>query len=290
MSLDDYSKLLDFIGKTPHDKIGILGGEPTLHPNFIDIIKISKEKNIKNSFVLFTNGIELEKYLPLLEDFSILINYNNPEYLTDIQKKKLNNTLDTMYSTGRLSREKRGFIGCNIHMNCTNYDYLWDIVDKYQLKIIRCSVVSPGGIYINWKNNKDEYFNKMKPIYLDFCQDAIKHKCKLSMDCAHIPLCYFSEEELKIVNEALDEHKTCYPVCPSVIDFTADLKVSSCFGTYTPIDYSKFSNTKSLSYYLFSKYNKPLANLNNTGKCATCESHKNGSCQGGCLAFANRPE
>ena len=38
------------------------------------------------------------------------------------------------------------------------------------LKLIRCSVVSPGGIYTDWKDKKDKYFNLMKPIYLDFCK------------------------------------------------------------------------------------------------------------------------
>ena len=290
MSLDDYNKLLDFILKNPQDRIGILGGEPTLHPNFSDIINITKQKCPVTHITLFSNGIELEKFLPELDGISILINYNNPKNLTKIQQEKLSNTLDKIYSMGRFNIENRCFIGCNIHLNCTNYDYIWDIVDKYSLKLIRCSVVSPGGIYTDWKDKKDKYFNLMKPIYLDFCKQAIIHNCKISMDCSHIPSCYFTDEEMKLVNKACDERKTCYPVCPSVVDFTVDLKATGCFGAYEPIDYNKFSNTKSLSFYLYSKFNKPLAKLNNTGKCATCEQHANGSCQGGCLAFANRPE
>ena len=290
MSLENYNKILDFILKNPQDKIGILGGEPTLHPNFSEIINITKEKCSKSHITLFTNGIELQKFLPLLDNISILINYNNPNNLNEKQYIKLTNTLDEIYRLNRFTHGGRCFIGCNLHLNCKNYDYIWKVVDKYSLNLIRCSVVSPGGIYVEWRNKKDEYFNLMKPIYLDFCQQAIIHNCKISMDCSHIPNCYFTDEELKIINKACDEHKTCYLVCPSVIDFTVDLKATACFGAYSPIDYSKFTNTKSLSYYLTAKYNKPLTKLNNTGKCATCERHANGSCQGGCLAFANRPE
>jgi uncharacterized radical SAM superfamily Fe-S cluster-containing enzyme len=38
MSLENYIKTLDFILKNPVDGIGILGGEPTLHPDFSKII------------------------------------------------------------------------------------------------------------------------------------------------------------------------------------------------------------------------------------------------------------
>ena len=79
----------------------------------------------------------------------------------------------------------------------------------------------------------------------------------------------------------------CFDFCPAILDFTTDLKVTTCFGVYNPIDFSKFTNTQSLATYLFQKQNKKLAKLNNQGKCSTCEAHKNGSCQGGCLAFSS---
>lgn len=287
MSIEDYSNLLDFILKNPNDNIGILGGEPTLHPNFIDIINITKEKCNNRKITLFTNGIELEQFLPYLNDIDLLINYNNPDNLTKIQFDKLQNSLDKAYKMGLLTEEKEGFIGCNIYLDCSNYNYIWEIVDKYSLTAIRCSVVSPSGKYIDWRNKKDEYFKLLKPIYLNFCEEALKHKCKLIMDCSHIPSCYFNEEECKLIEEVRDKKRSkSYEVCIPVLDFTTDLKVSSCFGTYAPIDFKNFSNTLSLSMYLFNNSNKKLIKSNNADKCATCEKYKNGKCQGGCLAFA----
>lgn len=291
MSLEQYDKLLDFIIKDPQCKIGILGGEPTLHPNLIDILNRTKEKCIDDrNIVLFTNGIELKKFIPYLDRISILINYNNPKDLTDIQKQKLQESLDALYELNWIDGKKVK-IGCNIHLGCSNYDFLWQIIDKYNIKIIRSSVVSPGGIYANWRNKKDEYFMALKPIYLDFCKKAIEHNCRLDRDCSQIPLCYFGEEELEIVEQVSNiPEYGCSPFCPCALDFTVNSKATSCFGAYYPIDYDKFTNPKSLTYYLYNKQNKPLTKLNNTGKCATCEQHANDSCQGGCLAFANRPE
>ena len=39
ITLDDYRKILDFLSRTPKNHIGIIGGEPTLHPHFDDILK-----------------------------------------------------------------------------------------------------------------------------------------------------------------------------------------------------------------------------------------------------------
>ena len=287
MSLEDYEKLVDFILKNPFDKIGIIGGEPTLHPQFLDILKLTKEKSIgrKQPPILFTNGIELKPYLPYLKDMNVLINYNNPNLMTQTQRNKLFEVLEESYNLGYFSNLY--MIGCNIHLNCTDYSYIWDAVEKYSIKVIRCSVVSPGGIYGGWKTKKDEYFIKLKPIFLNFCKQAKEFNCKLNFDCSYIPLCYFTDDERKLIDEVSEIIKTCNSLCPSVIDFTTDLKVTSCFGSYNPIEFEQFSNTKSLGFYLFNKFNKQLAKANNQGKCATCEAHQSGSCQGGCLSFSS---
>ena len=278
MSLKQYDELLDFILKDPNSRIGILGGEPTLHPNLIEILDKTREKCTDDRhIVLFTNGIELKKFIPHLDKISILINYNNPKDLSDIQKQKLQESLDALYELNWINGEKVK-IGCNIHLGCNNYDYLWEIVSKYNIKSIRSSVVSPGGIYTNWRDKKDEYFMTLKPIYLDFCKKAIEYNCKLDRDCSQIPLCYFNEEEIELIKLASYVADCPSPFCNCALDFTIDSKATSCFGAYCPIDYNKFTNPKSLTYYLYSKQNKKLAKLNNTGKCTTCEQHANGSC------------
>ena len=39
IDLDDFREMLRFLSKTPDNHVGIIGGEPTLHPNFSDILK-----------------------------------------------------------------------------------------------------------------------------------------------------------------------------------------------------------------------------------------------------------
>ncbi len=81
LSVDNYIKLLKYlIEDNDEHSIGIIGGEPTLHPNFKDILIESNHYGAVNdvNFTLFTNGIELEQYLSCIGDkIRILINCNN---------------------------------------------------------------------------------------------------------------------------------------------------------------------------------------------------------------------
>ena len=107
MSLENYNKLLDFILKSPTDRVGILGGEPTLHPQFKEILQITNDKCQDRKAVLFSNGIELEKFLPDLNNIGVLINYNDPKNLTNIQNEKLQKTIKAINELGWSNNKRR---------------------------------------------------------------------------------------------------------------------------------------------------------------------------------------
>jgi len=61
LSLDKIEKMMDFAIDSEYDNAEILqisGGEPTMHPEFIEIIKLAKEKKFKY-VMLNTNGIKI---------------------------------------------------------------------------------------------------------------------------------------------------------------------------------------------------------------------------------------
>ena len=286
ITMDDFGKILEFCAKIPMmNHIGIIGGEPTLHPQFQEILKeVNKYcRECDTRATIFTNGIELDKYLPYIGDrIGLLINCNTPANQSEEAYKKHINTLDHMYELSWF--DGKANCGCNVYMGCTDYSYMWEIVDKYQLKSIRCSVVSPGGCYQEWRTDKEEYYQKMKPIFVQFCKDAIKHNCRLNMDCGHIPMCYFTMEEKEIVESICENLYQDF--CEPVIDITPDFKATACFGAYDPIDMRDFNDLLELHRYLLLNKNGPRAKANCTGRCTTCKKHKLMQCQGGCLGFA----
>lgn len=286
ISLEDYGKILKFISRTPNNHIGIIGGEPTLHPHFDDILKETNKycRECDTNSTLFTNGIELEKFLPYIGDrIGLLINCNSPEYQATELYQKQRKTLDHLYDLSWFDR--KASCGCNIHPGCKDYSYMWDIVDRYKLNHIRCSVVSPAACYEEWRKDKEGYYNMMKPVFVQFCKDAIKHECRLGMDCGHIPMCYFSIEEREIVESICDNLYQDF--CSPVIDITPDFKATACFGAYDPVDIRDFHDIFELERYLMLKKTYPKVQANCTGKCTTCKKHKLLQCQGGCLGFAD---
>lgn len=290
MTLDNFKKILSFAARTPKNHIGIIGGEPTLHPQFKDILReVNKYcREVNTDATLFTNGIELEQYLPFIGDrIGMLINCNTPQYQSSEAFSKQRNTLDHLNELSWFDRKAN--CGCNIYPGCTDYSYMWEIVDRYHLNHIRTSVVSPAACYASWRNDKEGYYNLMKPIFLQFCEDGIRHHCLLNLDCGHIPMCYFNEEEKKLVESACDLH--CYnDFCEPVVDVNPNFKATACFGSYDPVDIRDFNNLIELERFLLFKKSYPRMLANCSGKCSTCKKHKLMQCQGGCLGFAEVSE
>lgn len=285
ITLDDFRKILSFIARTPKNHVGIIGGEPTLHPQFEEILKETNKycREVNTDATLFTNGIELEKFLPYIGDrIGILINCNTPQYQSADNFKKQRETLDHLNELSWFDRKAN--CGCNVYPGCTDYSYMWEIVDRYHLDHIRCSVVSPAACYEEWRKDKEGYYNYMKPIFIDFCKDAQKHHCRLNMDCGHIPVCYFTAEEKEIVYDICDNVEQGF--CEPVVDITPEFKATACFGSYDPVDIRDFNDLIELERYLLLKKSYPRAEANCTGKCTTCKKHKLLQCQGGCLGFA----
>ena len=44
--------------------------------------------------------------------------------------------------------------------------------------------------------DKEKYYTKLVPVFIEFCKKAKEHNVICSMDCNRIPLCYFSKDEM----------------------------------------------------------------------------------------------
>lgn len=288
ISLEDYRKMLEFMSRTPENHIGIIGGEPTLHPQFEDILKETNKycREVNTSATLFTNGIKLKPYIPLLGDrIELLVNCNSPKFVPSNLYSEMISTLDKFNELSMFDR--RVNIGCNIYPSLDDYSYIWEIVDKYHIHHIRHSVVSPGGKFMHMRNDKESYYLSMKKKYIDFCKDAIKHKCELGLDCGRIPECYFTTEERAIADEATHGYHVDF--CEPVIDITSDFKAVSCFGAYNAgsVDIRDFNTIMEVRRYLTANMSYPAAKANCTGRCTTCKKHDLMQCSGGCLGFSS---
>lgn len=279
ISLFNLKKIINWILKdSSNEYIGIIGGEPTLHSKFKDILLYLSENNIKS--ILFTNGIELFKYIDYIpKNMIILLNYNNPKFLTKSKQYKLNKTLKILEEKNFLSGlQPKVVLGCNLFKEENDYTFFWNIVKKYNINFIRYSVSVPKNFY-----DKDKYYNLMKPILLNFLSKAKQLNLRLSIDCNQIPKCYFTKKELDDINLILPDF-----ICSPVIDIDMDFNAIGCFGlSNKKINCKDFNNIDELKKYMRINIIEGKIKKNTDLKCLHCNLYSNKKCQGGCLSFYN---
>ena len=97
MTFDNFKKAVDFI-LTGYEgrkvgQIGVIGGEPLLHPDFDKFIKYLIDKEDVKKVTIFTNGVLLKEHLDyvLNDKVGILINVNSPK---DVGIENYNKTIE----------------------------------------------------------------------------------------------------------------------------------------------------------------------------------------------------
>lgn len=224
--------------------IGIIGGEPTLHSNFIKYLQIIQNFcNSYNTFCsIFTNGLKNNYIDTLDKNTVVVININDT-----INNNKLIETLD-IFKTKKMLNINNDFnirkvaLGCNLYPEEKDYTFFWNMVDKYNINKIRMAVTSPSQKY---RNNMDNYYKIMIPIYKKFCLEAYVRQIKITPDCAQIPQQYLKNIYVPNVFEhSIPEY------CMPVIDIDKNLHALRCFGSNKKINCLDFKNYNELYNYL----------------------------------------
>ncbi|MBU0703105.1 MAG: radical SAM protein, partial [Chloroflexi bacterium] len=81
LAVGDFDARLDFLDRSDIDQARLLGGEPTLHPQFPELVERARARGKR--IVVFTNGLMPEGSLACLEqvpatECTVLVNVNDP--------------------------------------------------------------------------------------------------------------------------------------------------------------------------------------------------------------------
>lgn len=260
--------------------VALIGGEPTIHPDFIGIYRQYMEHINRFNGVskIFTNGTNLE---PFIEDIdketTILINVNRDN---EVAYQKLVHCLNKISLLGRWSQV---MLGCNVSPDRTDYSFFWDLVKQYDIDKVRYAVVTPGGTLCHYLADKNGYYEIMKPIFLNFCKEGIKNNCQIMPDCAQIPICYFTDDELAIVKQVAPTYSS--QKCSFVCDIEPDGTSSWCFGSGVKANLFDFKDIDEMAQHLRDTTIADKIEHNYMPKCDNCFK-KNRTCNGGCMSFA----
>lgn len=293
ISLINFQKAVEFILKDNHEQIGIMGGEPTLHPNFSSILHYLKDNAQVEDVILFTNGVNLENFIPQLSNkkFRVLFNCNSPEQIgISSYKKMIDNIRKCITQFGMGDRVA---IGVNIYSPDIDYTYIFDILRELQLKYLRISIVVPN-TPMDHDCNVLEFFAKMKSVTFDMIKKALKNGIMPVFDCNKPPVCWYSHKEREEIialsrnqiSNILLQESTCYPV----IDILQDLTAIRCMGCYTDnrVRISDFQSIHELRDYFRMMIDEPINHSVVHPDCEECYYHQVEKCNPGCLIYKMR--
>lgn len=278
LSMQGLEKVLQFYKSSLLYRFVILGGEPTLNPEFDRMVdRILREKELE-SVIIFSNGLMPEKVLKYLcaqndPRVRVALNLNSEENHTPSQWRQVNKTMKAL---GR-----RIGLGVNIYRPGQNYDYLVEAIEAYNLSHhIRVGLTHPIAGFENAYAHEDD-FGRIAKDLVAFAEKAYYHKIGFSFDCG-FQFCMFTLDQHKdLLRLGINFRSTCDPI----IDIGPDLSVWRCFPLLNDVagHLDDFSTRRQIMLHFNKKY-RSIQSLGNLMECPQCIYRQNNLCSGGCLA------
>lgn len=301
ISEESFDKAVDFItGDGSNNTVGLIGGEPTVHLHFDYFMRklIYNEKVSK--IMLYTNGILIDRFWDVIchPKTHILINCNSPKDIGEKQYAILLKNLDTLFNQKMCG--DRVTLGINMYNSHFEYDYMLDLLKKFERRYVRFSITVPN---IDEDRNVDAhlYFIMMKPKMLEFFHDLLNEGIIPNFDCNKIPSCLIDENEIHEFDKYLNNEFIKKNIgksniinsevkCRPVIDIRQDLTAVRCFGLSgtTKQKIFDYEGIGELENYYIRTVDAYAYNTSYSPKCNKCHLRAVMKCTGGCLAYKIR--
>lgn len=294
ITMENFQTALEFLKTSDNTHIGLIGGEPTLHENFRQILQILADDEGVSSVTIYTNGIQMDVCLDFLKNkkFNLLINCNSPRDIGEQQFERLQDNLDSIFQVEEAW--KRVNLGINLYQNDLDYSYIIELLKRCNLHRVRMSVTVPN-MDEDKKADSLEYLKSRKDSILKFITDCAEQDIAPYYDCNIIPKCIWTEEQmltLKAIIEKfrlkhtnlLGDHSFCRPV----IDVLPNLNAVRCFGTsdFTKAAIRDFRCLADLQNYYVNLVDCHMTSCMHNDECRNCYERKVLLCTAGCMAFA----
>ena len=279
--------ILTFLKRSHSEEIGLIGGEPTLHPQFRQILARCSEE-FRKVFV-YTNGIGLEKFFPeaLKENICYLINVNEKSVIGEKQFSQIERMLDTAYSCNKIGQFS---LGVNVYRENQDYTDILALCGKYSMTGLRVSAVVPQEYHCD----RMAWFGTLKKPLMNLYRELKANGIVPKYDCNIIPVCFFTEEEKEFLKTLggtpndIARITGIQAVCRPVIDIYPDLTAARCFGmcedqhTHLITEYESLNDL--IRAFIYDTDGICLYGETDE-KCKECYRRKTLQCYGGCLKF-----
>ena len=279
MSREIFTKILSFLYSSGIKELSIIGGEPTLHPEFFHFVDLILEKF--DSLRIFTNGdmpSEVIDYLSKIAPRRVSVIVNLTDCVTiEKQSKFLRKTLKILGT--------KVMAGVTIHRPDTPLSFLLPLIKKFGLKKrIRVGLAHPAPKGDN-SFLLPKTYSAVGLKILDFARKADQEGVRLSLDCGFVP-CMFGAEDTSLL-ERSDTPIGCY--CGVIPDILCDASIIPCYpcASLAEILLSQVDDLHSAKKKLAKKL-VPYKEVGIFRECGECVLWVAGKCFGGCRGGAVR--
>ncbi|MCF6158543.1 MAG: radical SAM protein [wastewater metagenome] len=283
ISLENFLHVIDFIIKSGEHKLHMVGGEPTLHRSFAEIVRIVGENPFIHQVILFTNGefkpSTIEPIIKYSNKFVISINVPEPRYETGSRLKRLHNNLQHLSLNGVP-------FDLSYVVSTPDFDmsFLLDYTEKYGIKSLRWALAFP---VVERAHHivKEELKNIGRKV-VSSLRMLNARGIKTYVDCP-LPYCIFSDEDMGFLSrESLSVVNWGY--CGLTLEVNPDLTIKACpvQREQERVPLSFFRNMQEMERFFFAKMSVYKANHILFEECRDCRYYLNNRCQGGCLGYS----
>jgi len=283
LSWESLIYITDLFEASREKHLSLLGGEPTLHPDFVDFILYLNQR--KFNVNVFTSGIMADKKLEIAEEFllkipvedlSFVCNYNHPDSSTANETKQINEFFKVF--------SKHTSLSFNLYQKDFDFSFLVDAINKYELRRhIRLGLAQP----IPGQKNECLTLNEVRGVAENLRNQLElleQNRITIGFDCG-MPLCIFSNEDIGRLFK-LNQGRVVFS-CGPAIDIGPDMQVWACFplSNYEKKSLYDFDNVDEIKKYFFDQHCDLRKEKNGIfEECQTCIYLKENLCNGGCLA------
>ena len=281
MTMSELITVADMIVASGSLSTGVLGGEPTLHPQFYEMVSYLLARGIRVR--VFTNGLCRDELMDEMETWrqdgrlKFVVNVNFPQ-------------IETEQNRAAQERFIQRFAGvCDLGLNVFRADldpmFLSDLARRTGVKNrrIRVGLAQP---IVGERNEflSLDYYREVAGKIVKLAEAVFDLGIVVSLDCG-FPLCSFTDEQLGRLRRVRADAKF---VCSTATDVAPGLIAWSCF----PL--AKHNRTTIDRATRFKELQDRFLNMNKQYRrrvrrgvfkaCDDCPYFEHRVCDGGCLA------
>jgi organic radical activating enzyme len=280
----DFRRVVAFATRSRLRSLGILGGEPSLHPRFAELVGAALDAGLEAR--VFTNGLWRPSQLEAVAKVAagargrlhVVLNVNEPALTPPRHRAAQERLLE------RLSRWAS--LSFNVYRAGCDPAFLVDLILRHRTRRnIRLGLAQPLAAQRSQHLEVGDY-PLVAPAIVDLARRCSEHDVRLGFDCG-FTLCMFTPEQLgELVLAGCRIKASCVPA----LDIGTDLSAWACFplsALASEVKLTDFDDVEGLHDHFRKRYARLYA-AGALPACVGCPQRRRRQCAGGCAAHAYR--